>query len=192
VRRIAIVTYAARVKDPLATVSSRTASLTVAIFDASTRDAWVHSKAAENKAQFTGHPAEIMRGLGKGEDLVAVDVGASAGYAFELEGQSGKLEVYEVDGGFALVAPPRAWWAEHHADHADENAALFDDLEHVDGEELGELELSSGKLAIVYLWDTNVPDNATVIDASTGTYQLRKRTIDAPWGASLVVMYVTR
>jgi hypothetical protein len=178
------------VKDPIATVSSQTASLTVAIFDAATRSAWVHSKAAENKAQFTGHPAEIMRGLGKGEDIVAVDVGASAGFAFELEGQSGKLEIYEVDGGFALAAPPRAWWAEHHSDHTTENAALFDDIDNVDGEDLGELELASGKLAIAYLWDKNVPDNAIVIDASPGAYQLKKRTIEAPWGASLVVMYV--
>ncbi|HEY0255769.1 MAG TPA: hypothetical protein VGC41_29780, partial [Kofleriaceae bacterium] len=137
------------------------------------------------------HPAEIMRGLGKGEDIVAVDVGASAGFAFELEGESGKLEVYEVDGGFALVAPPRAWWAEHHADHEDENAALFDDIENVDGELLGELDLTSGQLAIVYLWDHNVAENATVIDARAGMYQLKKRTIEAPWGTSLVVMYVT-
>ena len=89
---------------PLATLSSANASLTVAVFDARSADAWVQTKAAENKAQFTGHPAEILRGLGKGEELTPIDVGPSTGVAFELEGTSGRLDAYRIEHGIALVA----------------------------------------------------------------------------------------
>jgi hypothetical protein len=86
----------------------------------------VPTRPAATKAQFTGHPAEIMRGLAKGEEHAAIDVGASSGFAFELEGKSGRIEAYRLDdGSVALVAPPRAWWREHHGDHAGEIDALF-------------------------------------------------------------------
>src|SRR4051794_30963322 len=95
---------------PIGTLVSTTASLTLVVFDAAAAADWVPTKAAATKAQFTGHPAEVMRGLAKGDEVAAVDVGASGGFAFELEGKSGRIEVYRIEGGLALVAPPRAWW----------------------------------------------------------------------------------
>ncbi len=210
---------------PIATIASQTASLTIAVFDASTAGAWVPTKAAATKAQFTGHPADIMRGLGKGEELTAIDVGASAGFAFELEGKSGRIEVYRVDAAtVALVAPPRAWWndAANHGAHANEIEALFVDALEADGPdaatELGELELSSGKLAAVYMWHKKVGaarelaaavssggalafgdgygerEGGVVVDLGPGKHRLLKRELDAPWddGPSLVVMYFVR
>ncbi len=148
---------------PIGSIASHNASLTVAVFDARTATEWVLSKPAATKAQFTGHPAEIMRGLGRGDEVTAIDVGASAGYAFELEGKSGQLEAYRLaDGTLALVAPPRAWWLEaaHHADRAAEVDTLFAEVVGADGVAeaalVGELELVSGKLAAVYLWLKNV------------------------------------
>jgi hypothetical protein len=100
-----------------------------------------------------------MRGLSKGEEVTAVDVGASSGYAFEREGTSGRLEAYRLaDGTLALVAPPHAWWIdpEHHGGHAGEVDALFAEVIGAGGvaeaTEVGELDLTSGKLAVVYLW----------------------------------------
>ena len=116
---------------PIGTIASLNASLTIAVFDAQSANDWIPTKPAATKAQFSGHPAEIMRGLSKGEEIVAIDVGASSGYAFELEGKSGRLDVYRLDvGTLALVAPPRAWWIDpaHHGDHAEEVDALFVDL----------------------------------------------------------------
>src|ERR1700730_10692729 len=96
---------------PIGSIASLNASLTIAVFDAMTATEWVPTKPAATKAQFTGHPAEIMRGLAKGEEVTAIDVGASSGYAFELEGKSGRIDAYLLeDGTLALVAPPRAWW----------------------------------------------------------------------------------
>ncbi len=208
---------------PIATIASQTASLTIAVFDASTATEWVPTKAAATKAQFTGHPAEIMRGLSKGEELVAIDVGASAGYAFELEGKSGRIDVYRLDEAtLALVAPPRSWWIDpaNHGDHAVEIDALFADALAGDGAddatEVGELQLSSGKLAAVYMWHkkvgaarelaTTLPsggalafgdgygEGGLVVDVGQGTHRLRKRELEAPWDAdqALVVMYLVR
>ena len=145
-------------RKPIGTIASLNASLTIAVFDARTATEWVPTKPAATKAQFSGHPAEIMRGLSKGEEVTAIDVGASSGYAFELEGKSGRLDAYRLDNGIALVAPPRAWWIDpaNHGDHAAEVEALFADalgkscLD--DATEVGQLELDSGKLAVVYLW----------------------------------------
>jgi len=144
---------------PIGTIASLNASLTIAVFDAQSANDWIPTKPAATKAQFSGHPAEIMRGLSKGEEIVAIDVGASSGYAFELEGKSGRLDVYRLDvGTLALVAPPRAWWIDpaHHGDHAEEVDALFVDVIGAAGvseaTEVGELELASGKLAAVYMW----------------------------------------
>lgn len=210
---------AAGVPAPLATIASQTASLTVAVFDAASASAWVPTKAAETKAQFTGHPADIMRGLGKGEEVTAIDVGASSGFAFELEGKSGRIELYRIDATtVALLAPPRAWWSER--DHAAEVDALFGDALAVDGAdaatELGEVDLASGKLAVVYMWhkkvaaarDLDVPntgavafgdgygegDGGMVVDLGAGSHRLLKRELEAPWedGPSLVVMYLRR
>jgi hypothetical protein len=197
---------------PLATIASQTASLTVAVFDASTANAWVPTKAAATKAQFTGHPADVMRGLGKGEELTAIDVGASAGFAFELEGKSGRIEIYRVDDAtIALVAPPRSSWS-------GDVESLFADALSTDGPddatELGELEVPSGRLAIVYIWHKKIAaarelavpsggalafgdgygegEGGAVVDVGAGSYQLRKRELDAADGATLVVMYVRR
>ena len=66
--------------------ASLNASHTIAVFDAQAATDWIPTKPAATKAQISGHPAEIMRGLSKGEEITAIDVGASSGYAFELEG----------------------------------------------------------------------------------------------------------
>ncbi len=144
---------------PIGSLASLNASLTIAVFDAQTATEWVPTKPAATKAQFTGHPAEIMRGLSKGEEVTAIDVGASSGFAFELEGKSGQLEAYRLaDGTLALVAPPRSWWSDpaHHGDHADDVGALFAEVlgaaAIAEATELGQLEVRSGKLAAVYLW----------------------------------------
>jgi hypothetical protein len=93
-------------RQPIGSIASLNASLTIAIFDARAATEWIPTKPAATKAQFTGHPAEIMRGLGKGEDVTAIDVGASSGFAFELEGKSGRIDAYRLDDGtLALVAP---------------------------------------------------------------------------------------
>jgi hypothetical protein len=144
---------------PIGSLASLNASLTIAVFDAQTATEWVPTKPAATKAQFTGHPAEIMRGLSKGEELTSIDVGASSGYAFELEGKSGRIDAYRLDAvTLALVAPPRAWWTDpaQHGDHADEVDALFAEVLRARGvdeaTEVGPLELRSGKLAAVYVW----------------------------------------
>ena len=144
---------------PIGSLASLNASLTIAVFDAGSATDWVPTRPAATKAQFTGHPAEIMRGLSKGEELTPIDVGASSGYAFELEGTSGRIDAYRLDDAvLALVAPPRAWWIDpsHHGDHASDVDALFADMLGASGRadaiEVGQLELRSGKLAAVYLW----------------------------------------
>jgi hypothetical protein len=146
-------------RQPIGSIASLNASLTIAVFDAASATEWIPTKPAATKAQFTGHPAEIMRGLSKGEELTAIDVGASSGYAFELEGKSGRLDAYRLDDGtLALMAPSRAWWSDpaHHGDHAEEVAALFaealDANAIADATEVGQLELRSGKLVAVYMW----------------------------------------
>ncbi len=149
---------------PIGSLASLNASLTIVVFDARSATDWVPTRPAATKAQFTGHPAEVMRGLAKGEEVAAIDVGASGGYAFELEGKSGRLDVYRLaDDTFALVAPPRDWWldAAHHGAHAAEVDALFDaalaaDPATEDATEVGPLELPSGKLAAVYLWHKKI------------------------------------
>jgi hypothetical protein len=204
------------VPPPIGSIASLTASLTVAVFDARSAADWVPTRPAATKAQFTGHPAEIMRGLAKGEDVTAVDVGASSGFAFELEGTSGKLDAYRLaDGTLALVAPPRSWWQAGDAD------ALFADIlgagAIADATEVGELELVSGKLAVVYLWlkkvgaardlAATVPsggalafgdgygdgNSGLIIDLPPGQYRLLRHEIAAPWdpAQALVAMYLT-
>lgn len=210
---------------PVGSIASLNASLTIAVFDASSATEWIATKPAATKAMFTGHPAAIMRGLSKGEEVTAIDVGPSTGYAFELEGKSGQLDAYRLDDGtLALVAPPRAWWIDpaHHGDHADEIAALFAGVLDADGveeaTEVGQLELTSGKLAVVYLWLKKVgaardlaatlPSGGTVefgdgygernggliVDIGPGRYLLSRHEVAAPWDAdqSLVVMYLVR
>ncbi|MDB4963572.1 MAG: hypothetical protein JWP01_3571 [Myxococcales bacterium] len=209
---------------PIGSIASLNASLTIVVFDARTATDWVPTKPAATKAQFTGHPAEVMRGLSKGEEVCAVDVGASGGFAFELEGTSGRLEAYRLaDGTLALVAPPRAWWIDpaHHGDHIDEVDALFAESLSTgvdDATEAGALELSSGKLAAVYLWmkkvgaardlAATVPSGGAlefgdgygdgtsglIVDLGPGSYQLRRGELAAPWDAdqSLVTMYLVR
>lgn len=200
---------------PIGSIASLNASLIVAVFDASSATDWVPTKPAATKAQFTGHPAEIMRGLANGPDLTAVDVGASSGFAFELEGKSGRLDAYRLaDGTLALVAPPRAWWQVAEAD------ALFAEMLGASGldaaTEVGELELVSGKLAVVYLWlkkvgaardlAATVPaggalafgdgygdgNGGLIVDLAPGRYRLLRHEIAAPWDESqaLVAMYL--
>lgn len=200
---------------PIGSIASLNASLTVAVFDARSATDWVPTKPAATKAQFTGTPAEIMRGLAKGEEITAVDVGASSGFAFELEGKSGKLDAYRLgDGSLALVAPARSWWQAPEAD------ALFDEVPAGVDEatEVGELELVSGKLAVVYLWLKNVgaardlaatvpsggalelgdgygdANGGLIVDLPPGRYRLLRHEIAAPWDAdlALVVMYLAR
>jgi len=201
-------------------MASQTASLTIVVFDASAATEWVPTRPAATKAQFTGTPAEVMRGLAKGEDFTAVDVGRSSGFAFELEGKSGRLEAYRLaDGTLALVAPPRDWWLEaaHPAAAVDQ---LFDDVLGAaaieDATEIGELELTSGKLAAVYVWHkkvgaarelaTTVPAGGAlafgdgyggamgglIVDLSAGRYALTRRELAAPWAPdqALVAVYL--
>ncbi len=206
----------------IGSLASVNASLTIVVFDAQSAADWVPTKPAATKAQFTGHPAEVMRGLAKGEEATAIDVGASGGFAFELEGKSGRIEVYRVDDRtLALVAPPREWWLANHGDHAAELDALFAEVvgrDAGDGSEIGELELASGKLAAVYLWHKKVgaardlaatvpaggalpfgdgygeSTSGLIIDAGPGRYVLRRREVTAPWDddLNLVVMTFTR
>jgi len=198
---------------PFGTIASTTASLPLVIFDARTATDWIATKPAATKAQFTGHPAEVMRGLSKGEDVAPIDVGASNGFAFELEGKSGKIDAYRVAGGVALVAPPRAFWA----DHDEEVDTMFDAIlgDQEDAAEQGELELASGKLFAMYLWHhkvggardlaTTVPPGGAlahgdgyhanaglIIDLAPGTYTLSRREVVAPWDdtRALVAMYL--
>lgn len=210
---------------PIGSLASQNASLTVVVFDARSATDWVPTKPAATKAQFTGHPAEVMRGLGKGEEVAAIDVGASGGYAFELEGASGRLDAYRLDDGtLVLAAPPRAWWLEaaRHADRTSEVDALFaellatPDVEDGDATPVGELELTSGQLAVVYLWHKKVgaarelaatvpPGGALafgdgygestgglIVDLPPGTYQLLRGELTAPWDEdqALVAMYL--
>ncbi|MEO8703608.1 MAG: hypothetical protein ABI867_26400 [Kofleriaceae bacterium] len=199
----------------LATIASQTASLTVALFDAATATEWVPTKPAANKAQFTGHPAQIMRGLAKGEDAAPFDVAGSSGLAFELEGKSGRIEIYRIDRDtLAFVAPPRPSWT----GSPEAVEVLFADAfaSTDDASDLGEIELTSGRLAAVYMWHKKVGaardvavsgdgattfgdgygdfDNGAVIAATAGTYRLSKRELVAPWddGQTLVVVYAVR
>jgi hypothetical protein len=203
----------------IGSITSQTASLTIVVFDASSAADWVPTKAAATKAQFTGHPAEVMRGLAKGEEATAIDVGASNGFAFELEGKSGKLDAYRAaTGALVFVAPPREWWLERHPEAAETIDALLaqalssDD----DASELGEVELTSGKLAAVYLWlkkvgaarelATTIPSNGAVefgdgygdgnggliVDLGPGRYRLARHEIATPWdGETLVAVVFT-
>jgi hypothetical protein len=207
-------------RTPIGSIASQTASLTIAVFDASAAAEWVPTKPAATKAQFTGHPAEVMRGLAKGEEVAAVDVGASSGFAFELEGKSGRIDAYRTDAALVLVAPPRAWWLEHHADHTDAIDSLFDDVlgSVDDANEVGELELTSGKLVAVYMWlkkvgaarelATTLPaggalefgdgygdgNGGLIVDLGPGRYRLARHELAAPWDGdqSLVAMYIVR
>jgi hypothetical protein len=161
----------------IATITSKTSSLTVAVFDASALPAWVPSKAAANKAQFTGHPSEILRGLSKGDDSTPIDVGAASGLAFELEGKSGQIEVHRVDERtIALVGPPGI-----------DAAELGDpDLED-DGIEI---DVPSGQLAVIYIWiesTKSLGDAGAIIDIGAGMHQLFRREV-----ADHVVMYVRK
>jgi hypothetical protein len=203
---------------PIGTIASTTASLPLVIFDARAATEWVATKAAATKAQFTGHPAEVMRGLSKGEDTAAIDVGASASFAFELEGKSGQIDAYRIGAVLALVAPPRAFWT----DHAEEVDAMFaailadpHDPHADDATEQGELELASGKLFAMNLWHHKVgaardlaatvpPGGALahgdgyhanaglLVDLAPGTYTLARREVVAPWDdtRALVAMYL--
>ena len=120
--------------EPIGSITSQTASLTVVVFDASSAADWVPTKAAATKAQFTGHPAEVMRGLAKGEEAAAIDVGASAGFAFELEGTSGKLDAYRAAAGGARLrraaarvvarAPPGRCGDDRRADRAGDRRVM--------------------------------------------------------------------
>jgi len=205
---------------PIGSIASVNASLTIAVFDARSATDWVPTKPAATKAQFTGTPAEIMRGLSKGEELTAIDVGASSGFAFELEGTSGRIDAYRVDDTtLVLVAPPRAWWLEHHADHAADMDALFTEVLGGVGDatEAGQLELASGKLLAVYMWlkkvgaardlAATVPaggalsfgdgygeNGGLIVDLGPGSYTMSRGEIAAPWDAdqSLVAMYLVR
>jgi hypothetical protein len=205
---------------PIGSIASQTASLTIAVFDASAAAEWVPTKPAATKAQFTGHPAEVMRGLAKGEEVAAVDVGASSGFAFELEGKSGRIDAYRTDAALVLVAPPRAWWLEHHAEHADAIDGWVDELLGAidDATDVGELELTSGKLVAVYMWLKKVGaarelaatmpaggvlefgdgygdgNGGLIVDLGAGRYRLARHELAAPWDGdqSLVAMYVVR
>lgn len=197
-------------RPPIGTIASVNASLTVVVFDAASATDWVPTKPAATKAQFTGHPAEVMRGLGKGEEVAAIDVGASGGYAFELEGKSGQIEVQRLeDGTLALLAPPRSWWLDpdRHGGHAAEVDALFAEVTGSvdDATEVGPLELPSGKLAAVYLWHKKVGsardlaatvpsggalafgdgygdgNNGLIVDVPPGAYVLSRHEVAAPW-----------
>jgi hypothetical protein len=210
---------------PIGSLASVNASLTVVVFDARSATEWIPTKPAATKAQFTGHPAEIMRGLSKGEDHAAIDIGTSSGYAFELEGTSGRIDAFRLDDGtLALVAPPYAWWVDpsRYADRVAEVDALFDSVlgadAVADATEVGELELTSGKLAVVYLWlkkvgaarelASSVPPGGAVsfgdgygdgnggliVDIGEGRHRLVRGEIAAPWdpGTSVVTMYIER
>ncbi len=205
---------------PIATLVSPTSSLTIVVFDAAAATEWVPTKPAANKAQFTGHPAEVMRGLAKGDDATTVDVGSSSGFAFELEGKSGRIEAYRtVDAPLVLVAPPRTWWGEHHTAHTDELDALFADAlgAGADATEVGEIELTSGKLLAAYMWlkkmgaardlAASLPsggvasfgdgygdgDGALIVDLGAGRFQLARKETAAPWDDEqvLVTMFLT-
>ncbi len=204
-------------RPPIGTIVSVNASLTIVVFDAASAADWIPTKPAATKAQFTGHPAEIMRGLGKGEEFATVDVGVSSGYAFELEGKSGQIEVYRLDDGvLALIAPPRVWWLDpaRHGEHAAEVDALFAAITGAveDATEIGPLELRSGKLAAVYLWHkkvgsardlaTTVPaggalafgdgygdgNNGLIVDVGAGAYVLSRQEMAAPWDADQLLV----
>ncbi len=207
----------------IATIASPTASLTLVVFDASAATEWIPTKPAANKAQFTGHPAQVMRGLAKGEEVTTVDVGPSSGLAFELEGKSGRIEAYRTAAApLVLVAPPRTWWVEHHADH--EIDALFAEALAArpigagdDATEVGEIELTSGKLLAAYMWLKNMGaarelaasmpsggvvsfgdgygdgDGALIVDLGAGRYRLARHETPAPWDDDqvLVTMFLT-
>lgn len=205
---------------PIGSIASQTASLTIAVFDAAAAAEWVPTKPAATKAQFTGHPAEVMRGLAKGEEVAAVDVGASSGFAFELEGRSGRIDAYRTGAGLVLVAPPRAWWLEHHPDHAGALDAWFDELLGAvdDATDVGELELTSGKLLAVYMWLKKVGaarelattlasggaiefgdgygdgNGGLIVDLGPGRYRLARHELAAPWDGdqTIVAMYIVR
>lgn len=207
--RVVLVASSPDVTQLLGSINSLNASLTVAVFDARSADAWVPTKSAENKAQFTGHPAEILRGLAKGEDVTPIDVGPSSGVAFELEGVSGQLDAYRIADGIALVGPARAWWR----DDADARfAELLGAVE--DATELAEIEIESGRVTVVYLWlrrvglakELEVPSGGAasfsdadgtmtgglVIDLAAGRYSVRRHELAAPDGRVLVAMFFVR
>lgn len=196
----------------LAAIASRTQSLTVAAFDAAAAGAWVPTRPAANKAQFTGHPAEVLRGLGTGAELCAIDVGPAAGVAFELEGASGRLEVHRVDAEtLVLVAPPPGWWQARGEDAAALFAELLAPGAHEAADELGALELGSDALAIVYVWHPGVAaaaglaaglaaggvarlaeDAGVVVAVGAGRYRVARREVAGASDAALVAMYLSR
>ena len=112
------------------------------------------------------------------------------------------------------MAPARAWWQTADAD------ALFAEVlapgAFDEATEVGELELTSGKLCVVYLWlkkvgaardlATTVPSGGAlafgdgygdgngglIVDLAPGRYRLLRHEVAAPWDAdqALVVMYL--
>ena len=207
----------ATMSQPIGSITSQTASLTIAVFDAAAATEWIGTKPAATKAQFTGHPAEVMRGLAKGEEAAAIDVGPSSGFAFELEGKSGRIAAYRTARGAALVAPPRAWWIEQGTDagaiDALIDAAIAEADDDDDATEIGELELTSGKLLAVYVWFKKVGsardlaatvaaggaleindgytdgNGGIVIELGAGAYRLARREHELA-GKTLVVMSI--
>ncbi len=194
---------------PIASIDSQTTSLTVAVFDASSAGQWVPAREADPAPHNTGHPWEIISGLARNEHATPIDVGPAVGLAFELEGTSGKIELYRSGESLVLVAPPRGWWQENHPDEEFDNlfTAALESAE--DATDVGALELSSGKLLAVYMWMQNVDaarvldvpnggavelsDRAgVVVDLGVGTYRVARHELEAEWddSAKLVAMYV--
>lgn len=176
----------------LGTITSPTASLILVLIDAAAAPSWVPTKPAANKAQFTGHPAEVMRGLATGDDVTPIDVGPNGGFAFELEGKSGRIDVVRTPAApLVLVAPPRAWWAEHHGEH--DLDALFTTAlaAHDEATEVGELELTSGQLLAAYLWLEAIGspgERGLIVELGAGRYRLARHETPAPWDDEQVLV----
>lgn len=150
---------------PVGQIASVNGSLTFALLDADATAAWEATDPATSaRGQFSGHPRKIMDAISQGEAAASLTVGGATAIALELEGMTGVCDVYRLaDDRLAFVEPPREWFddPDNYGSQKEDVSDLFDELlaDELpdDASSVGTLEVTSGKLAAVYMWHLNVP-----------------------------------